>query len=142
MTELVRLARPLRLIGRETEVQFGTHYVLASPVPMVGELYLFPTSEECPTDREPDVYSFDAFREFHGREGQFVSEVDIPGNWRRQDEAVEIFYLSRKLNGGGDGRPNRFRHRFARGTLIERSRGGWVRIRGNGLYVCDRGIVN
>ena len=142
MTELVRLARPLRLVGIWSEVDFPTNYVLAAPVPMVGELFLFPSDEEQPTNKEPSNYSFDAFSEFHGRDGHFVSEVDIPQTWRHHDIATEILYLSRKKNGGGDGKLNRFRHRFARGTLIERARNGWVRIRGSGLYVSDRGIVN
>lgn len=142
MTELVRLARPTKLVCNDTVVEFPTNYVLASPVPMVGCLYLFPSTEERDTRQDPSEYSFDAFRDFHGRDGNFVSEVEFPNHWQTFEDAFEIFYVSRKLNGGGDGTLNTFRHRFARDTIVKRAKHGWFRISGSGLYVCDRGIVN
>lgn len=142
MTNLVRLARPLQLVGILEEVVFPANYILAAPSPMRGCLYLFPSSEEHETDKEPDVGAFEDFESFHGRVGSMVSEVDVPDHWRPHDYVHEIVYLSRKKNGGGDGRPNRFRHRFSHGTHIEIGPRGWIRIRGNGLYVSDRGIVN
>lgn len=139
---LVRLARPLKLVCRETEITFPTNFVLAAPSPMVGKLFLFPNSVEHRTESEPDEWTFSDFEAFHGREGRFVSEVEIPENWTEIDTVEEIVYLSRKYHGGGDGRPNRFRHRFAPKTTLYRSKGDWLCIEGRGLYVCDRGIVN
>ena len=87
----------------------------------------------------------DIYKKFHGhpvREKQEVQWQD-PEKLVFLGEAIEIIYRSDKVNGGGDGKPNSFRHKFDKGTmLLTNETGRYLIIVGERLHVTDRGIVN
>lgn len=142
MMELVFLAKAVAIENRTKELRFPSGFVLASIVPMdQGTLYIFPESYLRRTDTDSSVDAEESFESFTGRKSRFVSEIDIPETWERVGSLTHIEYESNKLNGGGTGKMEIFRHRFSSGTVLEAS-GYWMRITGPRLTVTQFGIEN
>jgi len=141
---ITRLAEVRQLEFAGFDVLFPRGSILAAPEGMRQILYAFEPGQEEPTDEEPTPQAMADFSTFHGKEATSVSGVVIPDGWQYIGEAKSVLYWSSKLNGGGNGRPNLFRHRFDANTIAHRSteNPGWIRIFGESLYVDDRGIVN
>jgi len=141
---ITRLAEVRQLEFAGFDVLFPRGSILAAPEGMRQILYAFEPGQEEPTDEEPTPQAMADFFAFHGKEATTVSSVTIPDGWQYIGEVKSVLYWSSKLNGGGNGRPNLFRHRFDANTIAHRSADnpGWIRIFGESLYVDDRGIVN
>ena len=86
----------------------------------------------------------DKYRMFHGKAPQRQSEVDfhVPKQLVYLGEAVAVEYKCRKVNGGGTGKTEVFRHEFESPVKLcmdERS-GRQLYIIGNKLIVTEAGI--
>lgn len=141
---IIRLAEVRELEFAGFDIVFPRGSILAAPEGMRQILYAFEPVEEEPTDEEPSEQALRDFHEFHGKDALTVSAVEIPDDWEHIGEVRSVLYRSNKLNGGGDGTPQLFRHRFDPGTYASRSflNPEWIRIYGADLFVDDRGIVN
>lgn len=86
------------------------------------------------------------FRAFHGYEEDDVAEIEWladPGSMVILGRAVSITYESDKLNGGGDGEPCLYEHKFHKDdVLVCDESGTMLAIVGPKLKVTHRGIVN
>ena len=140
---LVALARVLEIETNMGVYHFPKNAILAASVSMREYLYAICGPEFAIRD-EPSDDAVEAFETFHGYPAQYVSGIDIPEHFGEPQKAVSVLYESDKLNGGGDGRKNLFRHRFRRGTVVEMGDSEYpcLRIYGPTLYVDDRGICN
>lgn len=143
----------MTLIGlaevRELELRKGVYHfpkgsILATVEGMRGVLYCFGPGQERQTDKEPTDQAFRDYHTFHGFDGFAVSSVLIPDNWIRVGAVRSVLYVSDKVNGGGDGTINRFRHVFNSGTVayISEENPDWMKVEGESLFVDERGIVN
>jgi hypothetical protein len=142
MIELVFLARAISIENRTKELRFPSGFVLVSAVPMSeGVLYVFPFAILQHTHKNSSFEAEKSYETFTGRESRYVSEVEIPEHWDYVASLTHIEYESDKLNGGGTGKMEIFRHRFSSGTVLESS-GYWMRISGPRLTVTEFGIEN
>lgn len=143
----------MNLVGlaevRELETGKGVYHfpkksILAAMEKMRGVLFCIGAGHERQTDNEPTDQAFRDYHLFHGFDGILVSAVEVPDDWESVGACRSVLYVSDKVNGGGDGTKNRFRHCFNAGTKAFRSVSNpdWIRIEGESLYVDDRGIVN
>ncbi len=134
---------------RELEIGKGVYLfpkgsILATVEGMRGVLFCIGTGQERQTDNEPTDQAFRDYHLFHGFDGVLVSAVDVPERWESVGACRSVLYVSDKVNGGGDGTKNRFRHRFSPGTKAYQTpeNPDWIKIEGDSLYVDERGIVN
>jgi len=86
------------------------------------------------------------YRAFHGHDPRFATKYDlhVPKTLVILGRAVAVEYESDKINGGGDGRKNVFRHTFSRNTILamdERNK-NQLYILGKKLKVTSAGIEN
>lgn len=72
------------------------------------------------------------------------SPLALPGpdDWQAIGAAESIMYESGKINGGGVGKNDLYRHEFAAGALAYRAPGGWFCVVGPKIRTESRGIVN
>lgn len=85
------------------------------------------------------------YEEFHGKPYNDIVRVDFknPQQLVYLGKAIEIIYESDKANGGGDGEPCWYRHKFHKDDILCTDQGGkQLYILGSKLTVEDRGIVN
>lgn len=89
--------------------------------------------------------SLELVRDFDGYEpAREWSPLSVPGpdDWQEIGAADSIMYESGKINGGGVGNRDLYRHEFAAGALAYRAPGGWFCVVGPKIRVSSRGIVN
>lgn len=90
--------------------------------------------------------AWDKYHEFHGKEARGGRRANVPlgRSLVRLGRAVEIVYECDKLHGGGNGRKNRFVHKFETPVyLYTNSQGRKVlMLIGEQLKVTDAGIEN
>ncbi len=85
------------------------------------------------------------FEDFYGKEYNEICNVPFrnPNQLVYLGRAVEIIYESDKSNGGGDGLPCLYKHKFHKDDILCTDQGGkQLYILGTKLTVEDRGIVN
>lgn len=142
MMELVFLAKAVSIENRTKELQFPSGFCLASIVPFDrGSLYIFPEHYLEHTTENSSVQAEQSFELFTGRKSRFVSSVNVPENWQDVGSVTHIEYESDKINGGGTGKPEIFRHKFGPFTRLHSS-GFWMKITGPDLTVTEFGIEN
>lgn len=142
--QLVRLAEVVEVACQGGTVSFPRGSMLAAPADGKRYLYCFaPVASETP-EQDPEEKALELYETFTGREARFSEEIQIPSEWENFGVAKSILYRSDKLNGGGTGKPDLFRHRFPLGNIVQISpeNGEWLRIYGPRLVIEDRGIVN
>ena len=74
-------------------------------------------------------------------DGRSWSLPTLPTSWEDLGPAVSILYESDKVNGGGTGRPELFRHEFSPGATAYRV-GGFLAIVGKRIRVDAAGVRN
>ena len=84
------------------------------------------------------------YHKFHGRQPRRITRKNfrVPEALICLGDAVDITYKCDKVNGGGDGRVARYKHKFGRGDkLYVDPRGKQLYILGGRMRVNSRGIV-
>lgn len=86
------------------------------------------------------------YQEFHGKHPKAQGAVDFPEPEELVclGDAVEIVYRTDKRNGGGDGKPCDYVHKFAPGAKLFMDETGrhWLFIHGPRIVVKEPGIIN
>lgn len=94
--------------------------------------------------RKPSKKGQKRYESFTGREpaSARVSKKSTPREWICIANPVILCYDSSKINGGGDGTRQGFKHRFgAKVRLFTNPEGTMLLIAGPGLRITPRGIV-
>jgi hypothetical protein len=87
---------------------------------------------------------FKKYRQFHGKQPYAVTRRKVSGfnTLVRLASPELITYRSSKINGGGTGRPEYFKHKFSKSTQMYCTPDGkMLIIMGPNLRVNDRGII-
>lgn len=138
------LARPLEVETDEGVFEFRRQSWLAAD-PDGGALLIGPDAHALET--EPgDKMTPEAVRlrgRFVGRPAEEIAWKlnRLPLEWDEIGTAESVLYLSDKLNGGGTGKPELFRHDFSPGAMAYRS-GEYLAIVGPRITVDAAGIRN
>lgn len=95
---------------------------------------------------KPSKAALSRYQAFHGK--KYPTKVQstffhVPENLILLGRAVDITYESDKLNGGGTGRKELFRHAFSRSSMLYTDeKGKQLYILGPALTVKSPGIIN
>ena len=137
------------LLGRAKEVRtesgpvrLGSGWWLAAD-PRGGSLLLGADSVVRETSRAADPRAVYLRERFTGldHDGRRWSLPALPEVWDDLGPALSILYESDKVNGGGTGRPELFRHEFSPGATAYRA-GDLVAIVGKRIRVDAAGVRN
>ena len=86
------------------------------------------------------------YRAFHGKNPRYTRKLKfhVPDKLIYLGEAHKVEYISDKLNGGGDGKPCIYVHKFKKGAKLYQDETGkrQLYIIGPQIYVNHRGVVN
>lgn len=136
------LGRAKELEATVSHVVFGPGWWLAAD-PRGGALLLGADSVVRETSRAADPRAVYLRERFTGRDhdGRRWSLPTLPETWDDLGPALSILYESDKVNGGGTGRPELFRHEFSPGATAYRA-GDLVAIVGKRIRVDAAGVRN